>query len=176
MTDQVPDRLMFDGRLWSIIEWVDGEPVRPTNEQLGIRTVTRSTANWGGRIDFFQVFRDKLHLFKVEAELPKEDENLVPFGARKEVRLIYEPLESHGPNGLRMIHREHRHTFFIFDDLQIPYTGELAIEYPVWDPWEVPWPLDDAELDPIYRATLEFENGLLINASVTDLNLMDDEK
>ncbi len=175
MTDQVPDRIMFDGRLWSIVEWVDGEPARPTNEQLGIRTVMRSTANWNGRIDVFQVFRDKLHLFKVEVELPEEDENLVPFGARKEVRLIYEPLESHGPDGLKMVHREHRHTFFIFDDLEIPYTGQVVIEHPVWDPWDFPWPLEEAELDPIYRATLEFEDGVLIDASVTDLDLMDDE-
>lgn len=175
MTDQVPDRFMFDGRLWSVIAWLEAEPPVPTNEQLGIRTVSRSTANWSGRIDVFQVFRDRLYLFKVEAELPEEDESLVPFGARKEVRLIYEPLESHGPDGLKMIHREHRHTFFIFDDLEIPYTGEVVIEHPVWDPWDFPWPLDEAELDPIYRATLKFEDGVLIDASVLDLDVMDDE-
>ncbi len=175
MTDQMPDRFMFDGRLWSVVEWVDGEPARPTDEQLGIRTITRSTASWDGRIDVFQVFRERLFLFKIEAETPDEDRDLVPFGARKEVRLIYEPLESHGPDGLRMIHREHRHTFFIFDDLEIAYTGQVIIEHPVWDPWDFPWPLDEAELVPIYRATLEFQDGVLIDARVVDLDVMDDE-
>jgi hypothetical protein len=164
---------MFDGRLWSVVEWLDGDPVRPTNEQLGIRTVSRSTANWAGRIDEFQVFRDKLYLFKVEAELPEEDANLVPFGARKEILIIYEPLEVHGQDGLKMTHREHRYTRFIFDDLEITYTGRVVIEHPVWDPWDFPWPLDEAELDPIYRATLEFEDGLLTDASVDSLNVLD---
>lgn len=169
MTDQVPDRFLFDGRLWSVVEWVDVEPDSPTNAQLGIRTVMRSTANQAGRIDVYQVFRDRLHLFKVEAEVPEEDRELVPFGARKEVHFIYEPLEQHGPDGLKMIHREHRYDIFIFDDLQVSHTGRVVLEHPVWDPWEYPWPLAESELDPIYRATLYFVDGVMADAYILDL-------
>ncbi len=169
MTDQIPDHLMFDGRLWAVVDWVDGAPDIPTNEQLGIQTVMRSTANWGGRVDYFQVFRDQLYLFKVDAELCEEGRELIPFGARKEVRIIFEPLESHGTEGVRLIHREHRQDFLIFDDLQINYSGQAILEYPVGDPWEFPWPLDETELAPIYRAVLTFDGGMLVGADIEDL-------
>jgi hypothetical protein len=173
VTDQVPDHFMFDGRLWAVVDWVDGAPDVPTNEQLGFQTVMRSTANWSGRVDYFQVFRDQLYLFKIDAELREEDRELVPFGARKEVRIIYEPLESHGADGLRMIHREHRQDFLIFDDLKIGYSGKVILEHPVWDPWEFPWPLDEAELAPIYRAVLEFDEGILVGADIEVLREVD---
>lgn len=40
------------------------------------------------------------------------------------------------------------------------------MEHPLWDPWEFPWPLNESELEPIYRATLEFESGMLVDAIV----------
>lgn len=170
MTEQVPHRCRYDGRDWYVEDWSPEWPRVPTNEQLGITTVMRSTANHAGRIDHFLVFRDQLYLFKVEAEVPEGQQTLVPFGARKEVRLIYEPLESHSAEGLRMIHREHRSDLLIFDDLEIDFTGTLTLLHPLGDPWDYPWPLREAELEPTHRAILEFEHGRLVRQVTEELD------
>lgn len=170
MTDQVPDRMMFDGRLWSVIEWESDAPDVPTDQELGIRPIMVSTANWSGRIDVFQVVRKQLFLFKVEAEIPDEDHDLIPDGARKEVQFTYEPDGDDGNNARCIIHRPQRRDFFVFDDLGLDYTGSVVLEHSPWDPWDLPRPLSPLDWEPIYRATLRFENGMLVNAVIDELD------
>jgi hypothetical protein len=168
MTDQIPDLMTYDGRQWLIVGWRHAAPRLPTNAELGIRTISRSTANWSGRIDVFQVFRSRLYLHKVEAEIPEEDRCLVPRGARKEIRIVYEPVRHCGPDGVRTILQESRSDLFVYDDMLIHFTGSVILEHPIGDPWEIPSSLEP-ELDPIYRARLEFEAGRLVGSVVEEI-------
>jgi hypothetical protein len=161
MTTQWPDSCTFDGRKWAIEHWNGPTGCVPTNEQLGFRTVSPSTANWSGRIDHFLVHRGQLYLFKVEVTLAPEDKGVLPFGSRREIVLCYEQLEVHDNRGMRMEERERRYEYLVFDDLIIPFTGSLHLRYPFFDHWEVPWPIDDEDEQTTEEVILDFEDGWL---------------
>lgn len=167
MTEQIQDTCTFDGKQWNI-ESLDGlDDCIPSSESLGFSTVPLHTANWAGRVDHFLIFKGQLFLFKIEVTLRETDKEITPDGARKEVRLIYEPLTEYAENGEKEIIRVHEYTYFIFDDLKIDFTGELELSYPIGDPWDYPWSsLNEEDLEPTESATLYFEKGRLIDTDV----------
>lgn len=164
MTEQIQDTCTFDGKQWNIESWDGSYDCIPSSESLGFKTVSPSTANWEGRIDHFLVFKGQLFLFKIEVTLSEKDKELAPPGARRETRLIHEPLTVCDEKGERNIVRIHEYQYFIFDDLKMDFTGELELSYPIGDPWDYPWPLSEEDLEPTEAATLYFEKGRLIGA------------
>jgi len=163
MTEQIPDTCTIDGRLWSIEEWDGSFDAIPDNKALGFETHFQSTANWAGRIDHYLVFKNQFYLFKVEVDLAEEDKNLIPFGARREVRQIYEPMEVHDSQGMRFEEMLHEHRYFIYDDLKIDFSGTLKLSFPVWDPWDVPWPVSEEDIEPTHEAELVFSEGIVVS-------------
>lgn len=115
------------------------------------------------------VFKDQLFLFKIEASLRPEDKDISPPGARRETRLIYEPMTSYERGEEKEIIRVHQYQYFIFDDLRINFTGELELSYPVGDPWDYPWLLSEEDLGPTEMAYLCFQDGWLMNAEICNL-------
>jgi len=162
MTAQVPDTCMFDGRKWSIERWEGDYSTIPSNEQLGIRTVTKSTANWGGRVDHFSVHRGRLNLLKVEVNLAEDSHDNLPENAQREVLCRYEKMWSFDKDGERATIREHRFEYLVFHDLFIPFTGELLLTYPYIDYWEQPYDADDDDGDENIEMLLAFEDGVLM--------------
>ena len=169
MTEQVTDTCTINGRLWSLDDWEGDFDVIPTNQQLGFDTVSRSTANWAGRIDHFLVFKNQLYLFKVEVELADKDKNLIPFGARREIRKIYEPVEVHDNDGVHYRENVYVQHYFIYDDLKIKFTGSLLLSFPYWDPWEYPWPLDSDDIEPSQEAEVVFVDGKVVGFDKWDI-------
>ena len=164
MTAQVPDTCMFDGRRWAI-EWWEGDcSAIPSNEVLGIRTVTESTANWSGRIDHFMVCRGKLYLLKIEVNLAEDRRDQLPEKAQREVLSRYEKMWSFDKDGERTTIREHRFEYLVFHDLFIPYTGELFLSYPCIDLWEQPYDCDEDDDNDRVEMLLTFEEGILMEA------------
>lgn len=161
MTKQISDICVFDGRKWCVEDSDDLYHCVPNNDQLGLKTITPSTANWSGRIDHYLVHKRYLYLFKAEVSLPDDQLNLVPPGARRELRRLYEPIEIHGDQGLKKGERIHERRFFIYDDLKLDYTGDLILSYPTGDIWEYPWPLEEDDIAPCIEATLTFHRGKL---------------
>lgn len=161
MTTQVPDTCMFDGRRWAIEQWKGDYSMIPSNEDLGIRTVTESTANWGGRIDHFMVYRGKLYLLKIEVNLDEDHRYKLPEKAQREVLCRYEKIVSFDKDGERETIGEHRFEYLVFHDLFIPYTGELFLIYPCIDPWEQPYDGDEGD-DERAEMLLTFEEGVLM--------------
>lgn len=163
MTDQVPDSCTFEGRKWVIDRWAGDYDIVPTNEQLGINTVSPHTANWRGRIDHFMVHHGKLCLFKVEANLTEESRDSLPQQLRREVLFRYEPLLKYDSSGESRIVREYRFDFLIYDNLLIPFTGNMHLTHPYFDPWEIPYFSDDTDGDEINtdEIVLTFEKGIL---------------
>lgn len=159
MTTQAPDSCTFDGRKWVIEHWEGPQDCVPTNEQLGFRTISTSTANWSGRIDHFLIHRGRLFLFKVEVTLDPADTGVLPFGARRAIVLRYEHWEVHDDRGMRMEEREHRTEYLVFDDLPISFTGALHISYPWFDHWELPWPISEQDEETTEQRTLVFVDG-----------------
>jgi len=167
MTEQIQDTCSFDGKQWNIESWDGSYDCIPSSESLGFKTVLSSTANCEGRVDHFLVFKGQLFLFKIEVTLSEEDKDITPVGARRETRLIYEPLTEYTEEGEKEIIRVHECIYFIFDDLKIDLTGEMELSYPVGDLWDYPWStLDVEDLEPTESATLYFENGQLIDVDV----------
>lgn len=159
MTIQWPDSCTLDGRKWVIEDWDGPREGIPTNEQLGFRTVSASTANWAGRIDHFLVHRDLLYLFKVEVTLHPEDADLLPFGARREVVTRHERYEVHDGNGMHLEDRPRRSEYLVFDDLIVRFTGRLKLSYPFSDHWEIPWPICDEDEETKDELRLNFKDG-----------------
>jgi len=167
MTEQIQDTCTFDGKQWNLESWDGSYDCIPSSESLGFKTVSPSTANWAGRVDHFLIFKEQLFLFKIEATLSEDDKDVTPVGARKEVRLIYEPLTEYTENGEKEIIRIHECIYFIFDDLKIGFTGELELSYPLGDIWDYPWSsLNEEDLEPTESATLYFEKGQLIDVDI----------
>lgn len=162
MTTQDPDSCTIDGRKWVIEDWNGPRDCVPTNEQLGVRTISPSTANWSGRIDHFLVHRRQLYLFKTEVTLAPENKGVLPFGSRREVVLRYDQVEAHDRRGMHMAERKRRYEYLVFDDLLIPFSGRLRLSFPFFDYWEVPWPIDEKDDQTTEEINLEFINGLLI--------------
>lgn len=170
MTDQSRDICIFDGRQWVVEDPGELALCVPTNKQLGFSTIMDSTANWSGRIDHFLVHNYQLYLFKVEVSLPEDQRDLVPPGARRETRYIYEPIENHSSSGMTMEERIHESRYFVYDDLKIDYSGELLLLYPIGDMWE--YPEYDAP-EPYLETRLEFDRGKL--EDVDERPLEDDD-
>lgn len=161
MTAQLPDSCTFDGRKWVIEHWDGPETCVPTNELLGVNTVSPSTANWSGRIDHFLVHHGRLYLFKIEVTLAPGSEDILPQGARRETVVRHEQLTVCDKQGTRQEVRPRRSDYFVYDNLFIPFTGHLHLSYPFFDYWEVPWPLQDEDEETLEEIVLEFQDGVL---------------
>ena len=165
MTTQNPDTCVFDGRRWAIEQWDGNYSSIPTNEKLGIETTSSSTANWSGRIDHFTVHRNKLFLLKIEVNLAKGFNDVLPDGAHREVVHRYENMLYVDKDGEREIVKEYRFEYFVFHHLFVRYTGDLHLSYPCIDLWEQPDTNDEGDRD-IYRTMrLTFRCGELIGES-----------
>lgn len=153
---------MLDGRRWAIERWSGDFSAIPSNEDLGIETVSTSTANWSGRIDHFMVFRGRLYLIKIEVNLAEDSRDRLPEKAQREVLCRYEKMWSFDKDGERATIREHRFEYLVFHDLFIPFTGELLLTYPYIDYWERPYDADDDDADENIEMLLTFEDGMLM--------------
>lgn len=169
MTEQIPDTCTFEGKQWVIDRWDGPYDCIPSSKSLGFETISPSTANWGGRIDHFLVFKNQLFLFKLEVTLRPEDNDKTPPGARRETRLIYVPRTAYEGDGEKQIIRFHEYHYFIFDDLKINFSGELELSYPIGDPWDYPWPLSEKDLEPTETANLSFQDGRLIESEIWNI-------
>jgi hypothetical protein len=163
MTAQIPDTCMFDGRKWAIDEWGGDPSTVPSNERLGIETVSPHTANWSGRIDHFTVYKDRLFLLRIEVNLPEDGHDFLPAGARREVVSRYESWVICDKNGERNEIHEDRIEYFVFSDLPVPFTGELYLSYPYVDDWDHPW-LDEDEDENTTEMILTFDEGILVGS------------
>jgi len=163
MTTQIPDSCTFDGRKWEIVDLEGASDCVPSNESLGIVTCSPGTNNWSGRIDHFMVHRDQLYLFKVEVCLDLSNKGILPFGARREVIRRYPVYEHHNDQGLRLVEHVIESERLVFDDLKISFTGRMYLAYPYADEWELLWPIDETDLDPIWEAVLTFDDGRLVD-------------
>lgn len=161
MTYQIPDSLKINGREYTILAWDSDRGCIPTNEELGIRTVSHSTANHSGRIDHFGVWGDQLYLFKIDATLEDPTNTPLPKDARKEILFRYE--QFHTTESPEPIWREYRHDFFCYEDLIIDYTGAIAIQALEDEGWEKPFNAPENPYEP--AILLEFEEGMLVDIS-----------
>ena len=162
MTTQIPDTCMFDGRLWEIEDFSGDITCVPSNQQLGISTVSQHTANWGGRIDHFAVFNDRLYLPKIEVCLDDLSRQITE-NSRREVVLRYEPMLSCDKNGERAVIREYKFEYLLFNNLFVSYTGELVLKYPCDDIWNHPCVDEFDEMANNKKwAVLVFESGIMI--------------
>jgi hypothetical protein len=164
MTVQIPGTCFFDGRKYAIEAWKGNAECIPSNESLNIETSSPHTANWSGRIDHFMIHQDRLYLFKIEVKLLKPYLDSSTQEIRREVLLRYEPMLVTDSKGTRIESREYRFEFLIFDNLTIPYTGELHLSYPYGDLWEQPLTSEEYN-EEIEQVVLRFEDGLLTNVS-----------
>jgi hypothetical protein len=163
MTAQVPDKCTYDGRKWAIISWNGNYSTIPTNELLGIRTNSTSTANWSGRIDHFMVSRNRLYLLKIEVNLSDDSRLVLPKGAQREVLCRYENMLVWDEHGSREEVKEHRFEYLVFHDLPVPYTGDLHLSYPCVDYWDQPYNADEDDEDQL-ELMLSFDAGVLVRA------------
>jgi hypothetical protein len=162
VTTQAPDSVTFEGRKW-VIESVKGDwSCVPSNESLGFRTVSAQTDNWAGRIDHFLIWFHTLLLFKVEVTLHPEDVGILPFGSRREIVMRYDQVELWDNEGMRMEQRLRQYEYLVFDDVEVAFSGSLALSWPYFDYWEVPWPISDKDEMSKLEAVAKFEDGQLI--------------
>ena len=159
MTAQIPDTCVIDGQKSAIEGWSGNTDCIPSNENLGIDTISPHTANWSGRIDHFMVYNNRLYLFKIEVNLTKSCRELLPINIRREVLTRYEPMWFTDSNGSRTVVCEYHFEYLMYDDLLIPFTGELDISYPYIDEWELPSELNENPGSEI--STLNFIDGIL---------------
>jgi hypothetical protein len=164
MTEQVQDSCSIDGRVWAIEEWHGDTGCIPTNEQIGIQTISPSTANYRGRIDHFLVHKGLLRLFKMEVSLALKDAPKLPKGARREVHHRHVPISWTTDAGTSEEVRIERSDFFLFDNLIIPFTGKIDLSFPYFDGWNLPWPLEEQDEQLISALTLVFEEGVLVTS------------
>lgn len=157
---------MFDGRRWAIESWNGDCDAIPSNEDLGIATVSPHTANWSGRIDHFVVHRSRLYLLKIEVNLTEDSRGKSPERANREVTIRYEKMWYTDKDGEREIIREYRFEYFVFHDLFISFTGDLLLRYPCVDLWEQPMTADEDEDqdEEQFEMLLTFEDGVLMEA------------
>ncbi len=173
MTDQVPDMITLGGRQWMITdEFEELQGIAPSDEQLGIRPVSTSTANWRGRTDHYIVFCERLFLHKVEVQQMVDDWKYLPPGSRREQRTIYPQWESHDGSGMRILERPEQSFYYVFDDLFIPFSGTVTGAWPYWNWWDFPMAgqYDFEELlSPKEELFLEFLEGELIDQEIRTL-------
>jgi hypothetical protein len=67
--------------------------------------------------------------------------------------------------GKRAEIRRWRYDVYIYDDLVIPFAGELRLSHPYFEYWDFPWPLGDEDEKPSEEVLLRFENGLLVDTA-----------
>ncbi len=163
MTTQIPDSCTFDGRKWEIEWWEGNLDCIPSNELLGIVTQSTGSNNWSGRIDHFLVHRNELYLFKIEVSLDPTKKTSLPFGARREIVKRHLAMEHQNANSMRILGHRLDSEFLVFDDLKIPYTGQLTLRFPYFDEWDIPWPVLDDDIDSTREAVLTFEDGRLVD-------------
>jgi hypothetical protein len=171
MTTQVADTCFFDGRRWMIEEYGGLDKIVPRSQELGFQTVSRSTANWSGRIDHFIVHNRFLYLHKIEVNLHPDDENYVPENAGKEIVWRYEPATRWDSNGCHKHWFTHKFVFFVFGggNLRLKYTGNLGLLYPYVDLWEIPATDEGDAEDYSKHAVLSFEDGELVDHYIEEI-------
>lgn len=161
MTEQIPDSCTITGRQWEIEEYQGSLDCIPTSESLGFTTRMESSANWSGRIDHFLVHRNRLFLFKIRVNLDDSSAGVTPSGARLEEVTQHEPVTVYRDGPPTREYRLLRQRLFVFDDLTIPFTGAMRVSRPYFDPWNLPWPVQDGDWDPAEQRTLLFVRGFL---------------
>ena len=173
MTEQVPDTITVDGRLWMITDQDDSlRSIVPSDKELGIRPISTSTANWRGRVDHYIVFCERLFLHKVEVDKMVDQWKYLPPGARREERTIFPQWESHDGDGMRIVERSERSFFYVYDDLLMPFSGAITAVWPYWNWWDFPMAgqYDIEELlAPEQEIFLEFLDGTVIDIEVRNL-------
>lgn len=160
MTAQVPDSCMFEGRKYAISSWDGDTACIPTNEELNVETVCRSTAIADGRINHFAIENGKLYLFKVELSLPDGFDRSRIAGRRQETLIRYEPMTRVDKTGRHGFLKEWRFDFLVLDNCMIPFTGDLDLEWPCGDAWESPLS-DEGDAEKLRAETLTFVEGRL---------------
>lgn len=160
MTAQVPDSCMFEGRKYAISSWDGGASCIPTNEELNVETVCRSTADADGRINHFVVENGRLYLFKVELCLPDGFDRARIAGRRHEMLIRYEPMTRVDKTGSHGFLKEWRFDFLVLDNCMIPFTGDLELRWPYEDVWESPL-LDEGSDEDVREERLTFVEGRL---------------
>jgi len=175
MTIQAADSCTVDGRNWLVMDWAGDRACVPGNASMGFDTVAPHTGNWSGRIDHFYMVDCRLMLFKMEVSLAPEYAGFVPPGARREVVLRGDWREAYSGDHQYREFIERRTEYFVFDDLQVAFTGRLHLGHPDRDKWQRPWPdrapqlppyqhfsLDFGDENEPHRRTLHFERGRLV--------------
>jgi len=160
MTAQVPDSCMFEGRKYAVSSWNGDTSCIPTNEELNVETVCRSTAVADGRINHFAVENGQLYLFRVELSLPDGFDRSRIAGRRHETLIRYEPMTRVDKTGSHGFLKEWRFDFLVLDNCMIPFTGDLELRWPYDDAWESPLS-DESDAESLRTETLTFAKGLL---------------
>lgn len=170
MTAQIPDTCILYGRIWDIVDMEGNVEVIPTNQILGISTVTESTANWSGRIDHYLIFHDCLYLHKIHVNMPNEFKDLIPRRARREVITRTERMMLTDDKGTREIFQDYRITNVIFDDLLVHFTGILVLNYPHYDPWDYPQiAFQEEDMEYSEKAVVTLQSGRVVNVEIQDI-------
>ena len=60
--------------------------------------------------------------------------------------------------------------FFVFDNIEVGLTGDIFLSYPYYDPWNLPWPCEVGDLDPVEEAVLTFSDGELVEELITNID------
>lgn len=158
---QVPDTLTLNGRVYEVLAWHGNVESIPSNEKLGINTVSPSTSNHSGRVDHFGVWGGKLYLFKIEASLKDPEGTPLPENARREKLFRYEQMYDF--DGSPATCREYRYDYFVYEDLTIPYSGSITIQNIIDEGWNKPESApENFEEETIL---LTFDEGVLIDQS-----------
>ena len=181
MTPQIPDSCFFNWCRWEADTECNKalKDIIPTCETLGFKTDTKTTANWSGRVDHFLVYNDSIYLHKIEVNLGKDSLGFIPKNAAKEIITTYEPVTMFGDPKRFNIHnvgkqsyQKHEYVYFVFGggDFKLAYTGELTLLFPYIDYWEIPATEDYPDPEFTKRAVLTFEEGILVEQNVEDIN------
>jgi hypothetical protein len=169
MTDKIADTLNLEGKTYEIVNWHGNTECIPSSEKLGFKTVSRSTANYHGRVDHFGVWGDKFYLFKVEVSLDDPENTPLPENARREKLFRYEQMYYF--DGTLATCREYRYDYFVYEDLTVPYSGWISIKNVIDEGWNKPeFAPEQVEED---RILLTFENGILIDYEDIDCGELD---
>ena len=95
--------------------------------------------------------------------LENPDDTPTPLNARREVLKRYEQFVDYDGNPARL--QEHRYDFFVYEDLVLPFTGQIVVEK-YDDNWEVPMRAQTQE--ELMSVGMEFLDGRLVKTYQMD--------
>jgi len=170
LTSQIKDTCILNGRLWDIIDKIGNIDIIPTNQILGIYTITESTANWSGRIDHYIIIHNYLYLFKISVTMINELSHLIPKGTRREIITRTERIMRTDRKGTRVVFQDDMITNLIFDDIFVHFTGKLVLKYPHYDPWEYPREaFQEEDLEYSEEAIVTLQSGSVVDAKIEEI-------